>query len=309
MNSNIKFKETDYFLFNKNENQRLEEIKNILIKRRFSFAVPIKYYNALKNSDEYNILFVTCGIQNPNNDQKSIRLFLKDDSIFGSSMVQLMKKSKSFNKTLYCINQTFLNIKTYELLTSFNDENNYSTFDELCNAYDLEFKKELTDLCDAYKINNKMIIMLNECIDLTNNLNESNKFIKILQNNLSDENSLNRYLNESIYEGLVYHNQLFDHKSYEFIITQTINDGRVDTGSYVYYPDLDFSSNQFILTNYENLRQLYENHVKRGCNVTFRNYEAYNHRYQHKVKLVSGENGNGESSVMMQLFNFTLINF
>lgn len=309
MNSNIKFKETDYFLFNKNENQQLDEIKNILIKRRFSFAVPIKYYNALKNSDEYNILFVTCGIQNPNNDQKSIRLFLKDDSIFGSSMVQLMKESKSFNKTLHCINQTFLNIKTYELLSSFNDENNYSTFDELCNAYDLEFKKELTDACDAYKINNKMIIMLNECIDLTNNLNETNKFIKILQNNLRDEDDLNRYFNESVYEGLVYHNKLFDHKSYEFIVSQVTNNERDDTNSYIYHPNLKFSLDLPILTNYENLRQLYENQVKRGCNVIFRNYEVYKHHYQHKVKLISGENGNGKASVMMQLFNFTLINF
>ena len=87
------------------------------------------------------------------------------------------------------------------------------------------------------------------------------------------------------------------------------NNERDDTSSYIYHPNLKFSSDLPILTNYENLRQLYENYVKRNGAVYFRNYEAYNHSYQHKVRFISGENGNGEASVMMQLFNFTLINF
>lgn len=303
------FESTDYFLYYKDKNNQKDEIKSTLLKRRFSFALPIKYFNSLSNSIVYDLLFITCGIQNPTNDQKSIRLFLNDQSIFGEAMIELMKQSKSFNNTLHCINHTFLNIKTYELMSTLNDEVEYNSFDDLLESYDLEFKRSLTNQCDAYKLNNKMIVMLNDCVDLTDELKETNKFISVLKNNENEEDRLLKYLHESIYAGLVYHSVFFKHVPF-YIGINRIRDGVVfNQDSYSHEVMHRLINSQQIMTNYEFLLEAYEKNMSQNSQLRLKHNNQSNNIQQYQIKCLSGQIENGENSFMMQLFNFKALNY
>ena len=311
---NSGFKETDYFYLYKETidvtSDQLDKIKNTLLKRRFSFSVPIKYFNALSNEIEYDLLFITCGIQNPTNDQRSIRLFLKDQSIFGEPIVELMKQSKSFNKTLHCINHTFLNIKTYELMTTLNDETQYNDFNDLLNAYDLEFKKSLTSHCDVYKLNNKMIIMLNDCLDLTDEIKETNKFITLLNNNdNAEEDELLDYLHESIYSGLVYHPIFFKHLPVSIDINEINNGMLLNHNSYSHDVIAQFINSNYIMSNYEFLIELYEKDMSNNTTLKFNHNNRYNNIQSQLLNFLIGRISDGKNSVTMQLFNFKAINY
>ena len=310
---NSGFKETDYFYLYKETiditSDQSDKIKNTLLKRRFSFSVPIKYFNALSNEIEYDLLFITCGIQNPTNDQRSIRLFLNTQSIFGEAMKELMKQSKSFNKTLHCINHTFLNIKTYELMTTLNDETQYNDFNDLLNTYDLEFKKSLTSHCDVYKLNNKMIIMLNDCLDLTDEIKETNKFITLLNNNDVEEDELLDYLHESIYSGLVYHPIFFKHSPVSIDINEINNGILLNHNSYSHDVIAQFINSNYIMSNYEFLIELYEKDMSNNTTLKFNHNNRYNNIQSHLLNFLIGRISDGKDSVIMQLFNFKAINY